>query len=71
MSKTLSVFAALEGEGMESWTLFVVQPPVPGFKPIRNELKLGMRAAATPSSSSPMCLCQHTTSSAACERDGR
>jgi alkylation response protein AidB-like acyl-CoA dehydrogenase len=47
VSKTLSVFAALEGEGMESWTLFVVQPPVPGFKPIRNELKLGMRASAT------------------------
>lgn len=47
LSKTLSVFAALEGEGMESCTLFVVQPPVPGFKPIRKELKLGMRASGT------------------------
>ena len=47
LAKTLSVFAAIEGEGMESWTLFVVQPPVPGFKPIRNERKLGFRASAT------------------------
>jgi alkylation response protein AidB-like acyl-CoA dehydrogenase len=47
LSKTLTVFAALEGEGMDSWTCFVVQPPVPGFKPLRKELKLGMRASGT------------------------
>lgn len=47
LSKTLTVFAALEGEGIESWTCFVVQPPVNGFKPVRKELKLGMRASGT------------------------
>jgi alkylation response protein AidB-like acyl-CoA dehydrogenase len=47
LSKTLSVFASLEGEGMESWTCFVVQPPVNGFKPVRKEHKLGMRASGT------------------------
>jgi alkylation response protein AidB-like acyl-CoA dehydrogenase len=47
LSKTISVFAALEGEDMESWTLFVINPPVPGYKTIRKELKLGMRASGT------------------------
>lgn len=47
LSKTVSVFAALEGEGMESWTCFVVQPPTPGYIPLRKEHKLGMRASGT------------------------
>lgn len=47
LSRTVSVFAALEGEGMESWTCFVVQPPTPGYTPLRKEHKLGMRASGT------------------------
>ncbi|TSD99713.1 acyl-CoA dehydrogenase [Skermania sp. ID1734] len=47
LSKTICVFAALEGEGMQSWTVFVVQPPTPGFVPLRKEHKMGMRASGT------------------------
>ena len=47
LSKTIAVFAALEGEGMESWTCFVVQSGMAGFKPVRKELKMGMRASGT------------------------
>ena len=47
LSKTICVFAALDGEGMESWTCFVVQPPTPGFVPLRKEHKMGMRASGT------------------------
>ncbi|NMN93754.1 acyl-CoA dehydrogenase family protein [Antrihabitans stalactiti] len=47
LSKTICVFAALEGEGMASWTCFVVQPPTPGFTPLRKEHKMGMRASGT------------------------
>lgn len=46
LAKTFTVFAALEKEGMESWTCFVVQRGMPGFRPVRNELKMGMRASA-------------------------
>jgi alkylation response protein AidB-like acyl-CoA dehydrogenase len=39
------VFAALEGEGMASWTAFVVPRTAPGFRVARTELKMGMRAS--------------------------
>lgn len=39
------VFAALEGEGMESWTAFVVRGDAPGLTAVRTELKMGMRAS--------------------------
>ncbi len=45
IADTLTVFAALEGEGMESWTCFVVRRGMPGFRAVRNELKMGMRAS--------------------------
>lgn len=45
MARTLTVFAALEGEGMESWTCFYVDASSPGFEVARTELKMGMRAS--------------------------
>jgi alkylation response protein AidB-like acyl-CoA dehydrogenase len=45
LAKTATVFAALEGEGMESWTCFYVDCTAPGFKVARTELKMGMRAS--------------------------
>lgn len=39
------VFAALENEGMESWTAFLVRRGSPGFRVARTELKMGMRAS--------------------------
>ncbi|MDD3765482.1 MAG: acyl-CoA dehydrogenase family protein [Nevskiales bacterium] len=45
IADTLTVFAALEGEGMESWTCFIVRRGAPGFRAVRNELKMGMRAS--------------------------
>lgn len=39
------VFAALEGEGMESWTAFLVDRGAAGFRVARTELKMGMRAS--------------------------
>ena len=45
LARTLTVFAALEGEGMESWTCFLVDARSPGFKVVRTELKMGMRAS--------------------------
>lgn len=45
LARSLTVFAALEGEGMESWTCFYLQTPTPGFKVARTELKMGMRAS--------------------------
>ncbi len=41
----ISVFAALEGEGLASWTCFLVDKGMPGFAPVRTELKMGMRAS--------------------------
>jgi alkylation response protein AidB-like acyl-CoA dehydrogenase len=46
IAKSITVFAALEGEGIESWTCFVVTNDMPGFEVVRNELKMGMRASA-------------------------
>lgn len=45
LAKTATVFAALHGEGMESWTCFYVDCDAPGFKVVRTELKMGMRAS--------------------------
>ncbi len=45
LSKTATVFAALQGEGMESWTCFYVDCSDPGYKVARTELKMGMRAS--------------------------
>jgi alkylation response protein AidB-like acyl-CoA dehydrogenase len=45
IAKGVVVFAALEGEGMESWTAFLVHRGAPGFRVARTELKMGMRAS--------------------------
>jgi alkylation response protein AidB-like acyl-CoA dehydrogenase len=45
LAASVVVFAALEGEGMESWTAFVVPRGAPGFRVARTELKMGMRAS--------------------------
>ncbi len=45
IAKTTVVFAALQGEGMESWTAFVVPHSAPGLSVVRTELKMGMRAS--------------------------
>ncbi len=45
IAKRILVFAALEGEGMESWTCFLVERDTPGFRVARTELKMGMRAS--------------------------
>jgi alkylation response protein AidB-like acyl-CoA dehydrogenase len=41
----VTVFARLEGEGLESWTCFLVKKGVPGFSVGRHERKMGQRAA--------------------------
>jgi alkylation response protein AidB-like acyl-CoA dehydrogenase len=46
IAKSITVFAALENEGIESWTCFLVTSDMPGFEVVRNELKMGMRASA-------------------------
>jgi butyryl-CoA dehydrogenase len=49
VARSFTVFAALEvdgkSEGYESWTCFLVQRGMPGFRPVRTELKMGMRAS--------------------------
>jgi alkylation response protein AidB-like acyl-CoA dehydrogenase len=45
IAKGVVVFAALEGEGVESWTAFLVPRGAPGFRVARTELKMGMRAS--------------------------
>jgi len=45
LAKTATVFAALQGEGMDSWTCFYVDCLAPGYKVARTELKMGMRAS--------------------------
>ncbi len=45
LARSATVFAALKGEGMESWTCFYVDCNSPGFKVTRTELKMGMRAS--------------------------
>lgn len=46
VAKKIAVFAALEGEGFESWTCFVVDGANPGLEVPRTELKMGMRASS-------------------------
>jgi alkylation response protein AidB-like acyl-CoA dehydrogenase len=45
LARSATVFAALQGEGMESWTCFYVDCATPGYKVVRTELKMGMRAS--------------------------
>jgi len=45
LARSVTVFAALQGEGMASWTCFHVDAASPGFKVARTELKMGMRAS--------------------------
>lgn len=40
------VFSALENEGLESWTCFIVSKEMEGFQRGRNELKMGQRASS-------------------------
>lgn len=42
----VTVFAALEGEGLESWTCFLVDQGMAGFSAVRDELKMGQRASS-------------------------
>lgn len=42
---SVTVCAALEGEGMASWTCFLVRRDMPGFHLRGTELKMGMRAS--------------------------
>jgi butyryl-CoA dehydrogenase len=46
VARQLTVFAALEGEGFESWTCFLVDADRPGFRAVRTERKMGMRASS-------------------------
>jgi alkylation response protein AidB-like acyl-CoA dehydrogenase len=46
LAQSVVVFAALEGEGMESWTAFLVRRGAPGLRATRTELKMGMRASS-------------------------
>lgn len=41
----VTVFARLEGEGLESWTCFLVKKGIPGFSVARHERKMGQRAS--------------------------
>lgn len=45
LAKSMTVFAALKGEGMESWTCFHVDSHSAGVAVPRTELKMGMRAS--------------------------
>jgi len=45
IADAVTVFAALEGEGLESWTCFLVERGTAGFRWLRNEAKMGQRAS--------------------------
>ncbi len=45
LAEGVVVFAALAGEDMPSWTAFWVAARTPGFRVVRTELKMGMRAS--------------------------
>lgn len=45
LARHVTVFAALDDEGFESWTCFLVACDAPGFERVRTELKMGMRAS--------------------------
>ncbi len=46
IAQYISTFAALENEGMESWTLFLVEKQFAGFTLGRSEKKMGQRASS-------------------------
>lgn len=46
IADAVMVFAALEGEGLDSWTCFLIERGTSGFTPLRNENKMGQRASA-------------------------
>ena len=46
IAEAVTVFAALENEGMASWTCFLVKKGMPGFRCGRNELKMGQRLSS-------------------------
>jgi alkylation response protein AidB-like acyl-CoA dehydrogenase len=46
IAQRVCVFAALENEGLSSWTAFLVRARTPGFRVVRTELKMGMRASS-------------------------
>ena len=45
VARGFTLFAALDGEGYESWTCFFLERGTAGFRPVRTELKMGMRAS--------------------------
>ncbi len=45
IAKSITLFASLENEGIESWTCFLVTSDMKGFEVTRTELKMGMRAS--------------------------
>ncbi len=45
VARWVTLFAAIEGEGMESWTCFLLDKGMPGFAVGRSERKMGQRAA--------------------------
>jgi alkylation response protein AidB-like acyl-CoA dehydrogenase len=45
IADAVTVFAVLQGEGLESWTCFLVERDRPGFTRVRNERKMGQRAS--------------------------
>ncbi|NLF68385.1 MAG: hypothetical protein GX575_04940 [Candidatus Anammoximicrobium sp.] len=45
IADAVTVFAALAGEGLASWTCFLVERGAPGFRCLRNERKMGQRAS--------------------------
>ena len=46
VARRVCVFGALENEGVASWTAFLVRADAPGFRAVRTELKMGMRASS-------------------------
>jgi alkylation response protein AidB-like acyl-CoA dehydrogenase len=45
IAEAVTLFAALKGEGMASWTCFLVRREMPGFSVVRTEHKMGQRAS--------------------------
>jgi alkylation response protein AidB-like acyl-CoA dehydrogenase len=46
IASAVAVFAALENEGVESWTCFLVEKGKPGFSSPRKEMKMGQRVSS-------------------------
>jgi alkylation response protein AidB-like acyl-CoA dehydrogenase len=46
IAHAVTVFAAIENKGLDSWTCFLVYDGTPGFSRGRNELKMGQRASS-------------------------